>query len=160
MRCGSRGATSGNTRIVSSECCVGCGQRVALPHEEEHAVLGDRFDREPRRVPLGAGRVGHRELEPAGEDFVRQVLEIAGLRMHAQARIGRGHAAERRAQREFGGEHVGAEMQLGRLQAGEFLEVAGEVARLAEDARGVVDHQAPGLAGLQRAGGACRPAGC
>jgi hypothetical protein len=38
---------------------------MALSHEEEHAVLGNRFDREPRRVPLGASRVGDCELELA-----------------------------------------------------------------------------------------------
>ena len=71
----------------------------------------------------------------------------------------RRHAPERHAERQFGGEHVGAEGDLGRLQAGEFLEVARQVAGLREDAAGVVDHQAAGLAGPQRLGAALVAAG-
>ena len=133
---------------------VGAGyERVALAGKEEHPVLGDRLDRKPGRVSLGTRRVGDGELEPGRDHGPAQLIEVAEDGMDAQPRVGGRHAAEGDAERQFGGEHVGAEDELRRLQAGEFLEVAGQVARLREDPVGVVDDQAAGLAGPERLGG-------
>ena len=127
------------------------GERVAAAHEEENAVFGHGLDREPRRVAFGARRVGHREFEPAGKHLARELVEVAGLHVNPEPGVGGGHPPECRAQRQFGGEQVRAEVQFGCLQAREFLEVAREVAGLRKDTRGVIEHQPAGrLTGLQR----------
>ena len=116
-------------------------------------MLGNGLDREPLRVTLRARGVRNRELELAGQHRLRQFLEVAHDGVHPQAGIRGRHAAECNAERHLGREHVGAEHDLRRLQAGEFLQVAREVACLREDPAGVVDHEPAGLAGFQRPGG-------
>ena len=90
------------------------------------------------------------ELELAGDDGTRQLLEVRHDYACAQTRVRCDHAAERDTERELGDERVGAESDHGRMQPGELLEIAGQVACLRKDAPGVLEHQLAGFRGHER----------
>ena len=74
------------------------------------------------------------DIESIREHRPREIVEVPYDRVHAQARVRGCHPPKRNAERQFRRKHVGAEHDLGRLQSGQFLQVARQVSSLREDA--------------------------
>ncbi len=123
---------------------------MSRSNEEMECVLGHRIDRKLSRMPLRARCVGDADLELAGDDCARQLLEVRHDHACAQTRVRRDHATERHAERQLRDEHVGTQIDHGRLQSGELLEIAGKVACLREDPSGVLQHKLARLSGHER----------